>query len=402
MPLISEKLAKNAVFDSFDDLKLAVMLDNDKNKTSFVTPVSDRKNVVFKCTNKKCTYFLRGAHHVKRNLVVVTSIIPHSVCNSIDAMIRKPANRFKLLERLITPMLRLDATISAEYICKAIFERHSISSGYKPVWKAIQKKREKLAGEEADQFSLLYAYGNEFLKCNPDGDFLFSVDDENRIVRSSFLLPGSNEFLENTNQRIFLDSTFLTGIYGGQLFICCALDMNGNIRLIGFSFERTEDLECWIAFCEFLKINCPQLKKPKFQIVSDRCKGLKGAVRKVFNEALNLPCVIHLAANVGTKFGVEIKTLFKKMAATFDVSYFRRLQDQIKELNPASFAYIDDIPADTWSNAFFPSARYGATTSNPVESMNSVFKKQKNLRLHMSPYLRKAHDLIRAIRPMLE
>ena len=201
-------------------------------KSAFRTPVSDKTRIVFKCMDKNsgCDYHVRAGYVKKHDAFVVSASRPHTTCESMFSRARSPENKLIYLNSLVRPYLMQDFTTTAATIKKQIQLSEKTFPSRKAVWRACQSVKKALQGEVSSQFGLLKSLGQQFTSVNVQVEFLFELDSEERFKRGSFMLPGCDVFLANSNPRILLDATLLKGPYLGQLLICTALDVNNEVK----------------------------------------------------------------------------------------------------------------------------------------------------------------------------
>lgn len=123
----------------------------------------------------------------------------------------------------------------------------------------------------------------------------------------------------------------------------------------------------------------------RFAIISDRGKGLDPAIAKFFPEpyAFHYYCTQHLAENVKERFSTEIESLFRQLMQVPTISEHASIISKIFEISAAAVTYIDGIgDRSHYCKAYAPLfdyPRYGHTTSNIGESMNSRLREERKL-----------------------
>ena len=80
---------------------------------------------------------------------------------------------------------------------------------------------------------------------------------------------------------------------------------------------------------------------------------------------------------------VSMYKIFIKMCSTLYHDEFLRYSMELRDESIEAAYYVERVNPETYSNAYFPLPRYGNTTSNPVESINSLFVKERQLRYRM-------------------
>ncbi|KAI3908802.1 hypothetical protein MKW98_029352 [Papaver atlanticum] len=144
-----------------------------------------------------------------------------------------------------------------------------------------------------------------------------------------------------------------------------------------------EDNDNWEWFLRNLSNFLDHDQRP-ITFLSDRVEGLKRAIPVIFPGAFHSFCYYHLKLNLpinasDERYGAVIDT-FQAAAYALSPEGFQTAIAMIRGLGCGWVAdYIEDIPPERWSNAFFQGCRYGRTSSTLTESFNSWMKVHKKL-----------------------
>ncbi|KAM2879428.1 hypothetical protein FF1_014926 [Malus domestica] len=145
--------------------------------------------------------------------------------------------------------------------------------------------------------------------------------------------------------------------------------------------------ENWKSFMEQLSYMLTPQERTIF--VSDRNKGLIESMATVFPHSHHAFCLEHLKRNVFGKYPIGCGKIFKDhivhlfckcayapTSEAFDM-HLRVLRD---EGGFVMRTFLDSLPKENWSNAFFEGVRYGEMWSNVAESFNSwIFEERPML-----------------------
>ncbi|CAL8162558.1 unnamed protein product [Prunus armeniaca] len=137
-----------------------------------------------------------------------------------------------------------------------------------------------------------------------------------------------------------LDGTFVKNKYKGHMLAATGKNGNQGFFPLAFAIVDSKNEANWTWFLDNLSdILSPQGRNITF--ISDRCKGLLEGIQNV-------------CAYAPTKeaFNHHMKKLQKDGGTTI-------------------LEFLDTIPNENWSNAFFPGKKYGEMCSNLVEWFNS-------------------------------
>ena len=150
-------------------------------------------------------------------------------------------------------------------------------------------------------FQLIVPYLEEMRKFNPLSVIGYTKDDAfDNIIDIRLFPPISDEILHFVRPVISLDAAHLRSEYKGMLYIASVLSGGGDdIYPVGLMISSgNEDRKTWSKMLSLLKQACPIICKQgfpcgrsnrkytdtmtQFLLISDRDKGLKPALKKVF------------------------------------------------------------------------------------------------------------------------
>ena len=172
----------------------------------------------------------------------------------------------------------------------------------------------------------------------------------------------------------------------GTLFCTTATDALGQIIPLAFGITASgEDRPSWLWFCRHLREVLEPYSNGIFErqhaltIMSDRDKGLVGAVAVVFPLSAHGWCLQHLSANFQEKW--KHKELTKQVwalarAATKDQADV--IKANIAAINPDVAAWLEQAGYANFVEAEFEGQRYGHLTSNISESVNAWLNAERN------------------------
>ena len=122
---------------------------------------------------------------------------------------------------------------------------------------------------------------------------------------------------------MFVDGTFLTGQYKGQILTAIGVDGNNQIIPLAMAFVEGENFLSWVWFFRQVKIAIVK-DRPNVCVIHDRHAGILKAVKTLRNPTVDEPtpwkdlqsrwCMRHLGANFFSQFkNKRLMNLFKKL-----------------------------------------------------------------------------------------
>ncbi|KAL8461173.1 hypothetical protein ACS0TY_032595 [Phlomoides rotata] len=154
--------------------------------------------------------------------------------------------------------------------------------------------------------------------------------------------------------------------------------IDANQQIIPLAFAIVDE-ETKVAWRWFLRLLSKHIVRGMWGVclISDRHIAIIKAVESVpaFQEPLGVHrfCLRHIASNFNSRFKcVELKDLCYNAGRAFTVFKFNQIMEQIKELSPATFAYLDSIDRAKWTFCYDQGFRCGIMTTNMFECFNGV------------------------------
>jgi len=173
-----------------------------------------------------------------------------------------------------------------------------------------------------------------------------------------------------------VDGTFLKARFVQTLLLAVGIDGNGQNLLLAWSIVESENKDSWTWFLTFLKTAIPECVG--MTLISDRDKGLLAADELVFGDGINrLICCFHLKGNVCRRFGGHRSAAFWAIANAKTQHDYEHQKNDLRQLNASAASYLDGIERAYWVTAFYRGPYYGHKTSNVVESINKVFREDR-------------------------
>ena len=226
------------------------------------------------------------------------------------------------------------------------------------------------------------------------------------VFMAAAVLPSASVIAWAFNRRLLvLDGAHCSSPYGGIVLIATTLDANDKTLILAWAIVPSESTEWWSWFLMLLQKylvkpyieaatealeaaeegDDPDIQKLRIAIITDRGKGLDPSITSYFPEptGFHYYCTQHLAENVASKFGKPIEALFRQAVASPLKAEHNYLIEQIRGLSEAAVVYIDGIgDKRRYCTSYAPLdeyPRFGHTTSNIGESMNSRFREERKL-----------------------
>ncbi|XP_022891999.1 uncharacterized protein LOC111406866 [Olea europaea var. sylvestris] len=114
--------------------------------------------------------------------------------------------------------------------------------------------------------------------------------------------------------------------------------------------------------------------------VTDRGQSIINGIAEVFPEAHHGYCMYHIQGNLKTRYrGSGVVALFRRAAEAYSFEEFTKFMGEIEHKSESAWEYLSEMGVEHWARSHFPGRRYNMMTSNNAESLNALFKKDREL-----------------------
>ncbi|KAK1385848.1 SWIM-type domain-containing protein [Heracleum sosnowskyi] len=156
-------------------------------------------------------------------------------------------------------------------------------------------------------------------------------------------------FINGCRNVVGLDGCHLKGKYGGCLLSATALDGQNGLVPLGIMICKNECAENWFLFLKHLKPRLDEHPVQGINFISDRQKGLREAVHKLFPTSPHRFCFRHMYKNFKSHFkGSKLHTMFWNAAKAYKAKHFQAHMDSMMVENVKAFEYLMGENPKSW------------------------------------------------------
>ncbi|KAH0645435.1 hypothetical protein KY284_033319 [Solanum tuberosum] len=228
---------------------------------------------------------------------------------------------------------------------------------HKKAWRAKQQALKWVYGDEGAQYGKLLRYRADLVNTNSGSNVEIWRDECKFKGFYVCLAPLKEAFKSGCRPLISLDGCWLKGRYGGNLLAAIAIDPNDCIFLVVYVvISDAESKETWSWFLKNLGYDLKITNSHHIAFMSNRQKGLIGAVKELFSEAKHRNCVRHMYQNFRQKHkGEALKDLVWNAARASNEVKFKICMKQLKQEDREAKKWFDhpERPFQTWTRALF-------------------------------------------------
>lgn len=331
---------------------------------------------------QKCKFRIR-VQECKGGKGKLSVFIPHT-CRPSTHNNNKQARKVNLLasNEYSIAAVKADPKVAVKLLQANEKQARGTNPPYYAEFRAKGQIRQKEYGDETESFrkipALLLA-----MQGNARGErgcyFDLDVDPTFKRFKRCWILPMATEqAFRHCRNFIASDGTFCTGQYKMTLLIVSTLDGNGQIIPITWCLCCGENKKNWSWFLRGIKTFLLGMTDDAV-IISDRDKGLAGAVPKYFPYAAHGHCVFHIGQNVRNEHGTKLEGMTRSAAYAKTAASFKNSLKEIGKKKAEAQAYLENIDPTRWVLYAFPRPRYGHFTSNIQESVNKTWLPARDL-----------------------
>ncbi|XP_050113356.1 uncharacterized protein LOC126591625 [Malus sylvestris] len=355
---------------------------------------NDKERVTATCTKKLdgCPWRVHASVCRTNGYFYIRRLNNNHTCSGRIRERRSKMMNSSIVSSIVADQIRSNPLIKPTDIIKNFKQNYGLDISYYNAWYGRMKAKKLVHGAEAVSYQLLTWYVKSVKELNPGSHCILECEpNSHRFKRLFVSYYGCIEGFRFCRPLLFLDGTFVKNNYKGTLLAATGKNGNQGFFPLAFAMVDLENEENWTWFMEQLSyMLTPQERTITF--VSDRNKGLLESVATVFPHSHHAFCLEHLKRNVFSKYPTScgkifrdhIVHLFCKCAyapntpEAFDM-HLRVLKD---EGGSVMRTFLDSLPKENWSDAFFEGARYGEMWFNVAESFNSRICEEQYLPIY--------------------
>ncbi|KAE8682295.1 DNA polymerase eta, putative isoform 3 [Hibiscus syriacus] len=293
----------------------------------------------------------------------------------------------------IMPMVKASSHIAVVVLISAIQSQYGYIVSYKKAWLAKQNAIVKLHGEWDVSYNELPGWFRLVRTLNPrtivdfETSYAYHNDrvlrDRCQFYRVFWSYPQCVNAIKFCKPAVQIDGTFLYGKYKQVLLLVVIQDGNRNILPVAFALVEGEDTTSWAFFLRNLRAHV--ITRENICVISDRGAGIKATMESL-GPMWQPPfvqhryCLRHIAANYHGRYkNNDERQLIVRMGYELLPRTFESMFQELRAKNEEGYDYISLIDKEMWTNAYDGGYRYGHTTTNLAEVINSTLKGARHL-----------------------
>ncbi|KAH0641017.1 hypothetical protein KY290_036291 [Solanum tuberosum] len=360
-------------FASFEQFKEVCMNWGIKHMRQIHFATNDKRRCICKCKQSGCPFHVFASPISKFDPTIQIKTLNINHTGPIVS------DNFHLTHQWIARkyfnIFRIDPTWSVKGIIAIVQKDLGYTIEYMKAWRAKRQALKWVYGDEGAQYEKLLRYRADLLNTNPGSNVEIWRDESKFKGFYVCLAPLKEAFKSGCRPLISLDGCWLKGTYGGNLLAAVAIDPNDCIFPVAYAvIADAESKETWSWFLTNLGYDLEITNSHHIAFMSDRQKGLIGAVKDLFPEAEHRNCVRHMYQNFRQKHkGKALKDLVWNAARASNEVRFRICMERLEQEDREARKWFDhsERPFQTWTRALFKThSRCDMLLNNLCESFN--------------------------------
>jgi hypothetical protein len=336
---------------------------------------SDKTRFTAKCASEGCPWRIHAAKLPGVPTFTIRTIHESHTCGGISHLGHQQAS-VQWVASSVEQRLKENPNCKPKEILEEIHRVHGITLSYKQAWRGKERIMAAMRGSFEEGYRLLPQYCAQVKRTNPGSiASVYGNPTDNCFQRLFISFQASiYGFLNACRPLLGLDRTYLKSKYLGTLLLATGFDGDGDLFPLAFGVVDEENDDNWMWFLSelhnLLEINTENM--PRLTILSDRQQGIVDGVEANFPTAFHGFCMRHLSDSFRKEFNnTMLVNLLWEAANALTIIEFEGKVLEIEEISQDAAYWIRRIPPRLWATAYFEGQRFGQTTANIVEDLNS-------------------------------
>ncbi|CAM6120502.1 unnamed protein product [Calypogeia fissa] len=382
------RILKGKKFHSWEEFDIA--MDEYEATSGFVVKRMHRNKLVFrgrcrgwsKDNPDSCKMELVARLMKRTGTIMIRKVYLTHTCVLSVHKFRNGANRARWVQSKVFRSVKVNRDTPVEQLRKELAQYHKAESESWTVARARAGCREKLADGHKESFQRIPSYAGRLSKADPGVHVEWETGEDHQFERI-YISPSSSQHVFHYCRRLVgIDGTHTIGDFPMVVLIATCFDGDDHTVVLAWAIVPVENEYNWTWFLNRLGRSYPSMALPETVFISDRDKGLVQAVETEFPGQLHAYCVQHIKANSRALTDQDAVTFFNQVVASkTKEEYDELLADFVPktDVQSALVPYLRKIDPAIYVRYAFPARRWGHTTSNVAEVINSVIKPQRKL-----------------------
>ncbi|XP_061988858.1 uncharacterized protein LOC133741866 [Rosa rugosa] len=351
---------------------------------------NDKVRVIAQCSKKHsqgCNWLVKAYLCRANGFFMIKRLVNVHTCHGVIRLQKSKMMGSKVVKSIVLDKIRANPNKKPIDIADEIKSDYGLDVAYRTVWYGTELAKTALHGDEAESYAQLLWFSESVMKSNPDSRIVVEFHRETHRFQRMFVSYGAwMKGFQSCRPILFIDATFITNKYKGQIIAASAKDANQGLYPVAYAIVDSENESNWSFFLEVLAEEFAKHPMRRVTFISDRHVGLVSAFPRVFPNNPHGFCFRHLMSNLSDKFPAgsylkdRIPYLFMCCAYSRTPEMYEFNMEILRSEGGDIVAqFLEDLPKENWCMAYFNGERFGEMTNNLAESFNNWVLPLKSL-----------------------
>ncbi|GAB4828227.1 hypothetical protein Ancab_040041 [Ancistrocladus abbreviatus] len=345
---------------------------------------NDTARVSGRCAAEGCSWKIHASWIPTAHSFRIKKMVKAHTCEGKSWELAHPSKSW--LVSVIEEILQDIPHCKPKDIINSIARDFGIQLNYSQVWRGIEDAKIQLLGSQKEAYDQLPWFCEKVVEVNLGTMVKLVTRDDKTFERLFVCFHASIHGFKNGSRPVlFLDSTLLRSKYHESLLVATGFDGNDGFFPVAMAIVDNENDDSWLWFLEQLKV--PMSVSQVITFISDREKGLKKFVVEVFENSHHGYSLYHLIESFkknlkGPFYGDGKGSLVGSLLAAAQATHFDGFKismEQIKQVSPDTYDWLQQIEPEYWTSALFKGEQYNQIAENSIESLTKLLEEVREL-----------------------
>ncbi|XP_062020777.1 uncharacterized protein LOC133737185 [Rosa rugosa] len=191
---------------------------------------NDKVRVIAQCSKKHsqgCNWLVK-AHLCRANgFFMIKRLVNVHTCHGVIRLQKSKMMGSKVVKSIVLDKIRANPNKKPIDIADEIKSDYGLDVAYRTVWYGTELAKTALHGDEAESYAQLLWFSESVMKSNPDSRIVVEFHRETHRFQRMFVTYGAwMKGFQSCRPILFIDATFITNKYKGQIIAASAKDAN--------------------------------------------------------------------------------------------------------------------------------------------------------------------------------
>ncbi|XP_072062624.1 uncharacterized protein [Arachis hypogaea] len=297
---------------------------------------NDKERVRVRCGDQECPYLVHLSYNKSLQCYQVKTYHPEHTCaRDLGSNAADQHWLSKKIEKLMSTQLHMNTKEVTDFLKEEFF----LCPHPKMIYRSVKEVRDKIMGNEREQYKRTRDYCEEILRSNPGSSArleLMPTPEAPPVFDKLYICLDAckQDFKDGCRPLFHLDGCFLKTYYGCWLLAAVAQDANNQFYVVAYGVVKAETKDVWKWFLTNLQGDIGDDANHGWTFISDQQKGLLPALKEVMPHAKLRNCVMHIWKNFINRYkDLYIRQVVWECARCTTVVEFKECMEKLKTIN---------------------------------------------------------------------